>query len=440
MSDDAWAFSKVLLLGAIAAASAFVVTIFILLVCVGCQRKRKSKYPAPNGEKHKRNAQQNALRQSKLSAMSKSDTGLHELNRLACSANGGPKNRPVSMDLLLLHCRRSTTDLHPSHSRQFPHVPNGTGGSEQEPHTYSEVGHHRAPPDHCKDDGLYESVGVRRGESVAPVTSGHAASPSASPNTPECARRSQGAKAGLQEPVMAEYASIRKVRKVEKGQRKEKGEMEASDSAAESLHSHEASRKSAEPFHLHSFPKEAMFMGNGEQYIWKPPEEDDIIVPPGPQLENGQGHSAVVEISDMYSTVCKSLKKKPPQGATSQDAEGQHSLANQPHGEDDRVWLGGDAQEEARARRRVHEEPCYEPVGEKTWPANLAVELDPAYATIDSNWKRERQANTLKPKKKPMHSENLYETISEVKLGASASSTTTIFTFNDGMEMYVTGL
>lgn len=33
-------------------------------------------------------------------------------------------------------------------------------------------------------------------------------------------------------------------------------------------------------------------MGNGEQYIWKPPEEDDIITLHPPPLcgENGQGH------------------------------------------------------------------------------------------------------------------------------------------------------
>ena len=37
-SWDVATYSKVLLLGAIAAASAFVVTIVIVLVCVGCQR------------------------------------------------------------------------------------------------------------------------------------------------------------------------------------------------------------------------------------------------------------------------------------------------------------------------------------------------------------------------------------------------------------------
>lgn len=100
------------------------------------------------------------------------------------------------------------------------------------------------------------------------------------------------------------------------------------------------------------------------------------------------------------------------------------------------------------------------------------AESDPAYATIDTHRKREQAGTnnntaggnaTLKRKKQapqqqaapvaPQGSgptatpvrglpgrENFYETISDVKQGANSSSTTTIFTFNDGMEMYVTGL
>ncbi len=108
----------------------------------------------------------------------------------------------------------------------------------------------------------------------------------------------------------------------------------------------------------------------------------------------------------------------------------------------------GAAGEEPCGRSGLQEEPCYEPVGEKTWPRGLAQESDPAYATIDSHRKREKLAsNTLKPKKKPVQApgramtcENFYETIGEVKQGENPASTTTIFTFNDGMEMYVTGL
>ena len=44
-------------------------------------------------------------------------------------------------------------------------------------------------------------------------------------------------------------------------------------------------------------------MGNGEEYIWKPPEEDDITAPPGPPpTENGQ---TVVEVSDESRGECE---------------------------------------------------------------------------------------------------------------------------------------
>uniref|UniRef100_A0A8C6T8J1 Uncharacterized protein n=1 Tax=Neogobius melanostomus TaxID=47308 RepID=A0A8C6T8J1_9GOBI len=106
-------FKNLLLLGAIAAASAFVVTILIVLVCVGCQRKSKSKHP-PAGEKGTSVNMQGTLRHPKLNSMSKSDTRLHEINRFPCNGNSVSKSRPASMDLLLLHSRRSQTDLRPS--------------------------------------------------------------------------------------------------------------------------------------------------------------------------------------------------------------------------------------------------------------------------------------------------------------------------------------
>lgn len=57
--------------------------------------------------------------------------------------------------------------------------------------------------------------------------------------------------------------------------------------------------------------QEAMFMGNGEQYIWKPPEEDEIITlhPPPLRGENGQGHPSPpsakeVEQRNVHVCVC----------------------------------------------------------------------------------------------------------------------------------------
>ncbi|XP_077070245.1 uncharacterized protein LOC143722656 isoform X1 [Siphateles boraxobius] len=448
-------FPKVLILGAIAAASAFVVTILIVLVCVGCQRKSKSKHGQANGGGQK--LETAALRQSKLNSMSKSDTRLHDMHRLPCNANGAPKSRPASMDLLLLHTRRSNSDLRPSPARQLPRVPNKPDSEERE-HTYSEVSRHASPTSHPPDDGLYESVGIKGADKATPP----AAIAPPSTNTPTQRRAHSptssgngqaGSRGGVsQEAVTAEYASIRKVKKLERGRREEvveDGEREHQSVSSSESSSSTLPRKTMEPFHLPNFPKEAVFMGNGEQYIWKPPEEDEIIVPGVPQLENGHSHPTAVEISDMYSTVCKTLKRRHQQGQSQEESRPMASAVPQ---EEDRGAAGwpaaGATGEEAWGRTGPQEEPCYEPVGEKTWPRGLAVESDPAYATIDSHRKREKLAsNTLKPKKKPvqvpgraMTSENFYETIGDVKQGANAASTTTIFTFNDGMEMYVTGL
>ncbi|XP_072512425.1 uncharacterized protein [Salminus brasiliensis] len=458
-------YTKVLILGAIAAASAFVVTILIVLVCVGCQRKSKSKHAQSNGGSHKIDT--GVLRQSKLNSMSKSDTRLHEMHRHPCNANGAPKNRPASMDLLLLHSRRSTSDLRPpSTSRQLPRIPTSPEGEERE-HTYSEVGRRSSPAPRCLDDGLYESVGVKGpppDPSAPPTTSTNTLaqcrthSPSTNGNGRGGGGGGGGREAGneaVQEAVMAEYATIRKVRKLDRGRKKngsEEGEsVSSTESSSGNLH-----RKTVEPFHMPNFPKEAVFMGNGEQYIWKPPEENEIVIPGGPSVENGHSHASAVEISEMYSTVCKTLKKKQQQQqqGLNQQTSGQTGSAPSLGADEGsgapQAWpQGGAPGEEARGRTCPQNEHCYEAVGEKTWPK--AIDSDPAYATIDSHRKRDRVAsNTLKPKKKPsgqpqgpgraLTCENFYEAIGDAKQGANAMSTTTIFTFNDGMEMYVTGL
>lgn len=543
-NDMAVQFQNLLLLGAIAAASAFVVTILIVLVCVSCQkRKSKSKHP-PAGEKGTSVNMQGTLRHPKLNSMSKSDTRLHEINRFPCNGNSVSKSRPASMDLLLLHSRRSQTDLRPSHGRQLPQIPTspqeagqdsggdaagdpeagvGGGGGEARDHTYTEVGIRNNPtPTHALDDGLYERVGVRESDAGHKVPS---APPSILSNSPASVRAAQspsaqanGARGGngfgnngrgngrgnggngtmpgrgnglsginrsplssvnslaTQDPGGVEYASIRKFRKVDKTNRKENNGADSqsdsqssvsdSPSAPPPLHrSQEFPRKPLEPFHLHAFPKEAVFMGNGEQYIWKPPEDEDIITlhPPPHRGDNGQGHPSpptAKEIAETYSIVCKSQKKKPPM-----ENNGAKTLP--------RSFGGGRGKGRGvQVQARSQEEPCYEPVG--SWSTCAVAESDPAYATIDSHRKREQASTnnstaggnaTLKRKKQvqqqqqaataasqgsgpstlPPHrglpgGEHFYETISDVKTGANSSSTTTIFTFNDGMEMYVTGL
>ncbi|KAJ8370573.1 hypothetical protein SKAU_G00106010 [Synaphobranchus kaupii] len=443
--------TKVLLLGAIAAASAFVVTILIVLLCVGCQRKGRTKNAQTDTANHRMgdmNTRQNALR-----TMSKSDTRLHEMSRRACNGKGTSKNRPASMDVLLLPRQRSTSDLHCSHGRQLPQIPPTPG--EGRDHTYSEVGH-RTPQPHCPDDSLSPAHG--NGNGLGKGSGGQG-----SDGVPVTIMM-----AAPQDPITAEYACIRKVKKVDRAQRKESegelGEQEQQCCSNVDLLpatpplppcAHEVPRKTKEGFHMHPFPKEAVFMGNGEQYIWKPPGDDDIAMlqhklPSMPHGESGQSHSTAVEISDMYSKICKPTKKKRPPTSppASQDTDGgdEEGVVGRDEAQP-QLWAGMEG-------RPPQEDPCYEAIEDKAFPRG-AEESDPAYESIDANWKCDRPTTaTLKPKKKKQQqqqqqqhlpikalpSENLYESISDVKNGASSSSTTTIFTFNDGMEMYVTGL
>ncbi|XP_064777875.1 uncharacterized protein LOC135503649 isoform X1 [Oncorhynchus masou masou] len=357
-------YGKVLLLGAIAAASAFIVTILIVVLCVGCQRKGKTHNVSSESGKH-RLMDMSILRQSKLRSISKSDG---EMNKLNCNGKkSSKKNRPSSMDLL--PSRRSNSDLR-SGGRTLPQIPSGTG--EDGEHTYSE---------------------------------------------------------------------------------------------------------------------EAVFMGNGEQYIWKPPEDDDITMlqnkPLGPLSphsgENIQPSTAMV--AEMYSKVCKPGKKKrtvpgsPPanigfrtlgRGDRDRERDGGFSVVVKPQ-----TWAPQEGKPVGGASATL-EDHCYESI-------ETGEECDPTYEPMEGGggWKRvggtERPPNTcatLRPRRKKSHQplqqqqpppppptqqtpklqhlpakalllpgENLYESIGELKQGGTAnSSTTTIFTFNDGMEMYVTGL
>ncbi|KAG7464397.1 hypothetical protein JOB18_024258, partial [Solea senegalensis] len=194
-------YGKVLLLGAIAAASAFVVTILIVVLCVGCQRKGKTHNVSGEGGKH-RLMDMGILRQSKLRSIKASKT-----------------KRPASMDPLLLPCHRSNSDLR-SQGRQLPQIPSGTG--EDGEHTYSEVG--RSSSATRTDDALYAMVG-RAGQTDTP------APPAVPANTPAPPDPDGDVEGGLPEPeaqVMtpphppetAEYACVRKLRKVDKAPQK----------------------------------------------------------------------------------------------------------------------------------------------------------------------------------------------------------------------------
>ncbi|CAI5648273.1 basic salivary proline-rich protein 4 isoform X2 [Oreochromis niloticus] len=417
-------YGKVLLLGAIAAASAFVVTILIVVLCVGCQRKGKTHNVPGEGGKH-RLMDMGILRQSKLRSISKSDT---EMNKMNCNGKS----------------RAGQTD-----TPAPPAVPANTP----------------APPD---PDGDVEGG--------LPEPEAQVMSP---PHPPET----------------AEYACVRKLRKADKAPQKrdsgtDMGEPPAppprhappSHPAPPPPHPHSTKlpRRNVEAFNVPSFPKEVMFMGNGEQYIWKPPEDDDMLMLQNKALGPLSAHTveniqpSAAAVAEMYSKVCKPGKKKravpgsPPanpgfrtlgRGDRDRDRDGGFSVVVKPQ-----TW----APQEGKAVGGPLDDHCYESIGTE--------ECDLAYENMEGGgaWKRERPPNmcaTLRPRRKKaqqplqqqqpppppptqqtpklqhlpakallLPGENLYESIGDLKQGSATSSTTTIFTFNDGMEMYVTGL
>ncbi|XP_053173987.1 histone-lysine N-methyltransferase SETD1A [Scomber japonicus] len=495
-------YGKVLLLGAIAAASAFVVTILIVVLCVGCQRKGKTHNVPGEGGKH-RLMDMGILRQSKLRSISKSDTEMNKMNcngKMDGSQIGGIFTN-IDVSSQFTHgpfCsrsnRRSNSELR-SQGRQLPQIPSGTG--EDGEHTYSEVG--RRSSTSRTDDALYAMVG-RAGQTDTP------APPAVPANTPAPPDPDGDVEGGLPEPeaqVMspphppetAEYACVRKLRKADKAPQKrdsgtDMGEPPAppprhappSHPAPPPPHPHSTKlpRRNMDAFNVPSFPKEVMFMGNGEQYIWKPPEDEELALLQnkalGPlaahTMENIQPSAAVV--AEMYSKVCKPTKKKravpgsPPanpgfrtlgRGDRDRDRDGGFSVVVKPQ-----TW----APQEGKAIGGSLDDHCYESFGTE--------ECDLAYENVEGGgaWKRERPPNTcatLRPRRKKaqqplqqqqpppppptqqtpklqhlpakallLPGENLYESIGDLKQGSATSSTTTIFTFNDGMEMYVTGL
>ncbi|XP_068601297.1 uncharacterized protein si:dkey-70p6.1 isoform X2 [Brachionichthys hirsutus] len=421
------------------------------------------------------------------------------MNKMNCNGKKpSKKKRPASTDLLLLLSCRSNSDLR-SQGRQLPQIPSGTGADGE--HTYSEVG--RRPSTTRTDDTLYAMVG-RAGQTDTP------APPAVPANTPAPPDPDGDAEEVLPEPEVqvitpphpqetAEYACVRKLRKAEKVPQKrdsgtDMGEPPAppprhappSHPAPPPPHPHSTklARRNVDAFNVPAFPKVVMFMGNGEQYIWKPPEEEEMLMHQnkvlgplvGHTVENIQPSAAMV--AEMYSKVCKPGKKKraapgsPPanpgfrtlgRSDRDRDRDGGFSVVVKPQ-----TW----ALQEGKAVAGPLDDHCYESIGTE--------ECDAAYENLEGGgaWKRERPPNTcatLRPRRKkaqqplpqqqppppppppppPLQNpklqhlpakalllpgENLYESIGDLKQGSTSSSTTTIFTFNDGMEMYVTGL
>lgn len=163
---------------------------------------------------------------------------------------GAAKYRPASMDLLLLQNYHSTSDLHPpTSSCQVSHIPSDNERKEHE-RLYQE------------DEGLYERVGVLRAP-PAPVNS--VQSQEITENSHGGARggervESKGLNEAGRAEMMVEYASVKKVRKLEKEKRQDGSEEENASNST--VH-----RKNTEPFHKPNFPKVNQQIQNAQSHL-----------------------------------------------------------------------------------------------------------------------------------------------------------------------------
>lgn len=181
------------------------------------------------------------------------------------------------MDLLLLPSRRSNSDLRTSQGRQVPQASSGEDGE----HTYAEVGR-RSSPTRCPEAALRG----RAGETDTPAPPAVPANTPAPPDPdgdsldggiPEPETLPQVMNPPPQPPETAEYACIRKVRKVDKAAQKRDNGTETEEGLGQSQrhssgeirhgppshpapppphpHSQKLPRKNVEAFNLPFFPK-----------------------------------------------------------------------------------------------------------------------------------------------------------------------------------------
>ncbi|KFV18572.1 hypothetical protein N340_10794, partial [Tauraco erythrolophus] len=131
----------------------------------------------------------------------------------------------------------------------------------------------------------------------------------------------------------------------------------------------------------------------------------------------------LLQLEDMYSTVCKATKKKTQVPASSTREMGAG-------------WPPTRQEESAPARcwslaAQAPPDPCYESISDRAWTAQ-SRSPDPDYEAVDLNWKKATKRG------KPSAPENLYESVSDVWAGESRRASAR--TAANGLEVYITNL
>lgn len=131
----------------------------------------------------------------------------------------------------------------------------------------------------------------------------------------------------------------------------------------------------------------------------------------------------LLQLEEMYSTVCKATKKKSQVPASSQ-----RDVKEAGSG-----WLPPRQQEGAPAAPGPSD-PCYESINDRAWTAQ-GRGPDPDYEAVDINWKkvakRDKQGKSCVP-------ENLYESVVDIWAGEPRKASAR--TAANGLEVYITNL
>ncbi|CAM4640358.1 unnamed protein product [Lepidochelys olivacea] len=354
------------------------VLVFLSALCAACRRKTRKKVVPPDGVKL---VDVSLLRQMQLRSLSKSDTKLHELNRVK---HVDEHQRPASMDFLYpsgsledgegaAHSSSFSILLH----RELPQIPHSNPSADalSPDQTYSNL--FFSAPLKPAPEALYECAAVtQEGPQPMPVL-----------GTPvEASPLSEADKA-----VMAEYACVRKA------------------------------KKNFQP-ELQDETQSESFVGPADPEGW----EGAACNPPA------------VKVEEMYSTVCKAGKKKKHQGSALSLSEGM-DLGETGQGE--QGWPAahlGDVRAgyQSTPGQVSRTKPCYESISVGSWTEHSRNPApEPAYEAVDVNWKKPKKRDKST---KNCPAENLYESISEMWEGDAR--TTTALTAPNGLEIYMTDL
>ncbi|KAM9284898.1 lck-interacting transmembrane adapter 1 [Morus bassanus] len=141
------------------------------------------------------------------------------------------------------------------------------------------------------------------------------------------------------------------------------------------------------------------------------------------------GDASRAKLEEMYSTVCKTTKKKTQVPASSPRAAREAGAG----------WSPPRREEGASAgcwspAAQGPPDPCYESISDRAWTAQ-GRGPDPDYEAVDVNWKKVAKRDKLG---KPCTPENLYESVGDIWAGEPRRASAR--TAANGLEVYITNL